>query len=108
VGDTPLPNLFAGLSADFSLSKKEVAGVWTAYAKEVNDLGSEEGRTAFGLLNAVTRFGQTLDTARWVRFDTIGGELANLDRDGWDKFRNRASNMTPKQVEKRIGELASV
>ena len=108
VGDTPLPNLFAGLSADYSLSKKEVAGVWTAYAKEVNDLGSEEGRTAFGLLNAVTRYGQTLDTARWVRFDTIGGELANLDRDGWDKFRTRAGAMTPKQVEKRIGDLASV
>lgn len=108
VGDTPLPNLFAGLAADFSLSKKEVSGVWTAYAKEVSDLGSDEGRTAFGLLNAVTRFGQTLDTGRWVRFDTIGGELANLDRDGWDKFRNRAANMTPKQVEKRIGELASV
>lgn len=107
VGDTPLPNLFAQLSNDYGIVKKDIGGVWTAYAKEVSDLGSEEGRTAFGLLNAVTRFGQTKDAAGWVKFDQIGGELANLDRDGWDKFRTRAANLTPKQVEKKIGELAA-
>jgi hypothetical protein len=107
IGETPLPNLFAQLSADYSLSKKEIAGVWGQFAVEVSKVGPTDGRTAFGVLNAVTRYGQELDTARWVRFDTIGGELANLDRNGWDKFRNRAANLTDKQVEKRIGDLVA-
>lgn len=103
VGDTPLPNLFAQLSLDHSIGKKEINGVWTAFTKEVADVGATEGRTAFGVMGAVTRFGQTLDAANWVKYDKIGGEIANLDRDGWDMFRNRATNLTPKQVEKRLG-----
>ena len=107
VGDTPLPNLFAQLAAEHSMSKLEVAGVQTAFAKEISDLGVTEGRTAFGLMNSVTRFGQTLDTSRWVKFDTIGGDFANMERNDWDKFRGRASNLTTKQVEKRLGELVA-
>lgn len=103
VGDTPLPNMFAQLSIENSLGKKEVAGVWTAYTKEVADLGATEGRTAFGLMGAITRFGQTLPAEGWVKYDKIGGDFANMARDDWDKFRNRATNLTPKQVEKRLG-----
>lgn len=106
VGDTPLPNVFAQLSLDYSLGKKEVCGVQTAFVKEVSDLGAEEGRTAFGVMNSITRFGQTLDDGRWVKFDQIGGALANMSRDDWDKFRNRAANLSTKQVEKRLGDLA--
>jgi len=107
VGDTPLPNLFAQLSIDYSMGKKEVAGVQNAYAQEVKDLGPDEGRTAFGLENAITRFGQTLSNSRWVRFDEIAGNFANMKRDDWDKFRTRAGALSPKQVEKRISELVA-
>ena len=107
VGDTPLPNLFAQLSLDYSMGKKEVAGIQTAFAKEVADLGKDEGHTAFGLENAITRYGQTLNNGRWVRFDEIAGDFANMDRDNWDRFRNRAANLSTKQVEKRLGELVA-
>lgn len=106
VGDATLPNLFAQLSIDFSVTKKEVVGVHQAFLKEVSDLGADEGKTAFGVMNAVTRFGQTLEDGRWVRFDQIAGEIANMKRDDWTRFCNRASNLSEKQVEKRIGELA--
>jgi len=102
-GDTPLTNLLAQTAIDYSLSKSQVLAVRDGWNKEFRLLGHTEARTAYGLLNGITRAGQKLDNEQWVRFDTIGGEFANLDRNGWDKFRSRAGNLTPKQVEKRMG-----
>lgn len=104
VGETPLRNLFAQLAVDNSLAKKELNGIRTAFAVEMQNVGTVEGMTAFSLLNSVTRFGQTLEAANWVKFDKIGGELANMNRDEWDRFRSRAANLTTKVVDKRLGE----
>lgn len=101
VGDVPIPNVFAQLAIEHSISKNEIGGIRNAFVKEVNILGPSDGNTAFGVMNSITRFGQTLDNNQWVRFDTIGGELANMDRDSWNSFRSRAKNLTNKQVEKR-------
>jgi len=107
-GDTSPVNLLAQTAIDYSLSKKQVSAVRDGWNEEVRLLGINDGRTAYGLVNGITRAGQTLgDNDQWVRFDTIGGEFASLDRDGWDKFRNRAGNLTTKQVEKRVGELVT-
>jgi len=107
-GDTPLPNVLAQTAIDNSLSKRQVAAVYDGWNEEIRLLGRTEAKTAYGLANAVTRAGQQLgNNDQWVRFDTIGGAFANLDRDGWDKFRNRADNLSPKQVEKRVGELVA-
>jgi hypothetical protein len=104
--DTPLPNLLAQTAIDYSLSKKQVAEVYNGWNEEIRLLGRNDGKTAYGLVNGITRAGQRLDNNdQWVRFDTIGGEFASLDRDGWDAFRNRADNLSPKQVEKRLPEL---
>ena len=104
IGDTPLPNLFAQLSIDNSgMGKKEINGVWGAFAKEVSIVGPTEGRTLFGLVNAITRYGQELTPALWESYDKIGGSLINLDRNAWDKFRARAANLDPKTIEKRLG-----
>lgn len=103
VGDTPLPNMFAQLSIDYSLNKRETNRVWEQYAVEVNEIGPTEGNTAFGLMGAITRYGQALPPEGWVRMDRIGGEIANLNRDTWDRFRHRATNLTATQIEKRLG-----
>ena len=105
VGDTALPQLLAQTAIDYSLSKREVAGVHDGWMKELGILGSDVGRTAYGLTNAVTRAGQELSNAAWVKHDTIGGDFVNMDRNDWDKFRNRASNLSDKQVDKRLGAL---
>jgi hypothetical protein len=105
-GETPLPNLLAQTAADYSLSKKQVAAVQEGWNVERQLLGPNEAATAYGLLNAITRAGQTLDNDQWVRFDTIGGEFANMNRDDWDRFRSRADNLSTKQIEKRLGQVA--
>jgi hypothetical protein len=103
-GDTPLPNILAQTAIDHSLSKKQVSAVQDGWNEEIRLLGINDAKTAYGLTNAVTRAGQQLgNNDQWVRFDTIGGDFANLNRNGWDKFRNRADGLTVKQVEKRIG-----
>ena len=108
-GDTPLPNLLAQTAIDHSLSKRQVSAVYDGWNEEIRLLGRNDGKTAYGLTNGITRAGQTLNSNdQWVRFDTIGGEFANLDRDGWDKFRSRADGLTTKQVEKRVGEMVAV
>jgi hypothetical protein len=105
-GDTPTPNLLAQTAIDYSLSKKQVSAVYEGWNEEVRILGRNDARTAYGLTNGITRAGQTLANDQWVRFDTIGGDFANLDRDGWDRFRSRADNLSTKQVEKRLGTVA--
>jgi len=108
-GDTHPTNLLAQTAIDFSLSKRQVSAVHDGWNEEIRLLGINDGKTAYGLTNAITRAGQRLDNNdQWVRFDTIGGEFANMDRNEWDKFRTRAGNLTPKQVEKRVGELVAV
>lgn len=107
-GDTPMTNILAQTAIDGKMSKKQVNKVAEGWQKEVGILGIKEGKTAYGLTNAITRAGQELDdNAQWVRFDTIGGEYASMDRDGWDKFRDRADGLTKKQVKSKLGELVA-
>ena len=73
-----------------------------AFWKEVKIVGKDEGFTAFGLMNGLTRFGQTREAASWVAYDMLGGSIANMDRNNWDRFRSRAANLSDKQVEKRF------
>jgi len=104
-GDTPLRNLIAQTTIDYKLSKNQATAVFNGWNKELSLLGVNEGRTAYGLLGGITRAGQTFNNDQWVNFDIMGGTLASTDRNGWDKFRNRAGNLTDKQIENHIGEL---
>lgn len=107
-GDAPVQGLFAQLSLDHGLGKKEIAGVQKAFWEEVAQVGPKDGKTAFGFMGAITRYGQTRDAAGWVKYDMMGGNIANMDRDDWDKFCGRAKNLTAKQIEKRLGDLGPV
>lgn len=108
-GDTPTANMMAQAAIDFTLTKEQVSKVWNGYMQEIDLLGKEEGKTAYGFMNSFTRAGQQLDSrAQWVRFDEIGGTIANFDRNEWDSFRNRATSLTPKQMTKKIGDLALI
>ncbi len=108
-GETPMPNLLAQTAIDHSLSKRQMSAVFDGWNEETRLLGIKDGNTAYGLTNGITRAGQTSENNdQWVRFDTIGGQFANMDRNEWDKFRSRADGLTTPQVEKRIGELVAV
>jgi hypothetical protein len=101
-GETPTINLLAQTAIDYNLSKRQTQAVFDGWLEENNILGLKESRTAFGLTAAITRAGQYFDNETWVRFDGIAGEFANYNRNAWDQFRNRAENLTVKQVEKRM------
>lgn len=102
---TPFQNIFAQTGQDHKLSTKQIQGLLTHFSQESSMLG-KEAFSAFGLMNSVTRFGQTLNDTNWVRFDEIAGEFANQSRDSWDKFKDRAGKLQPKQVEKLLGVAA--
>ena len=103
-GTTPMTNIMAQVAADNSMSKKQVKAVADGWGTEMELLGPTEAKTAYGLVNGITRAGQTLDNDKWVDFDVIGGAFASMEEGEWDKFLNRAGNLSPKQVVKRLGE----
>lgn len=84
--------LFAQVSRQFKMSKRQATALLGAYE-------SERGNTLFNVINAVTRAGQKLSNAEWVRLDAIGGDLANYDHDDWFNLTKRAKNLKLKEVE---------
>jgi len=86
--------LFAQIAKDNRMTRKQTTSLLSAYSEEVVSPNS-----LFGVINSVTRAGQTFDNSEWVRFDQIGGELVNLDRSGWDRLCGRANHLSVKQVE---------
>jgi len=107
-GDTALPSILTQTAIDHSMSKRQVSEVYDGWAEEIRLLGRKDATTAYGLTNAITRAGQRLGSnEQWVKFDTIGGEFANMDRNDWDRFRNRAGNLSDKKVEQKLGSLVA-
>lgn len=106
-GDVPMTNMLAQTAETFKMSKPQIAAVAEGWGEEISLLGPKEGKTAYGLSNAVTRAGQTLSNDKWVEFDTIGGDFASMDRDGWDKFRSRAGKLDAKAVKGKLGQLVA-
>jgi hypothetical protein len=101
VGDVPMQKIIGQIALDASMSKKQVAALFDGFGEERKIIG-DEARTAYGLVNSITRAGQRFDNETWVRFDTLAGGIVSLDRNGWEKFRNRAANITDKALE-RVG-----
>ena len=105
VGDVPIPHVFAQMAIDYHFSKKQVKGIWSEWGTEMSILGANDAQTAYGLQNAVTRFGQKLDGKSTFEFDKIGGEMTRHSESSWTKFLGRARNLTDKEVERRTGSL---
>jgi hypothetical protein len=77
------------------LGKKESTEVLTQWVKhERND------RNLFGVVNAITRAGQTFDNVGWVKFDELGGNLLDMHEDRWIAIKQRADSYTDKEIEK--------
>ena len=102
-GDTNPANLVVQTAIDNKLNKHHVRALFDGWNEERKVLGDKDSRTAYALMNAVTRGGQEFDNDTWVRFDGIAGQMSMLDVNGWDKFRNRAGNLSKDQLEKWIG-----
>jgi hypothetical protein len=90
-----MKNIIATVCKDNRLSKKESTAVlsqWVGY--ERND------RSLFGVVNAVTRAGQTFSNDAWVKFDELGGELLDMNESRWTSLTKRADSFDEKDFEK--------
>jgi hypothetical protein len=90
---------------DFKVTKKQSFGVLKAFAVEQSEV-EELANTAFGVANAFTRFGQTLADDNWVKFDTLGGQVVNMQQAQWNSTVERAKSVDDKQLEKIFGSVS--
>ena len=104
-GIAPMSHVIAQTSRDYKLTKKQATGVMQAFLIE-KEILEEDANSAFGVVNAITRFGQTLSDQDWVKFDQIGGTMANITAARWDAMVQRAKTMDEKELEKVYSSLA--
>lgn len=102
---TSMKPVFAQLAKQFKWGRKEASDVlnaWHVESKLTPDLGS----TLFGVINAITRAGQEQQSpAKWVDFDTYGGELMDYSKDDFSKVVSRAKSLDVEEVEEMFVAL---
>lgn len=101
VEDAKMRQVFATVAMDHKLTKKEVTEVFSQWATH-----ESQDRNLFGVVNAVTRAGQTLDNMSWVRFDQVGGSLMDTSETRWASMLTRAESLHDKDLEKVYGSVA--
>jgi hypothetical protein len=94
-GKASIKGVIAAVSSDYKLSKKEAS----AFLDQYVTLESGE-RNLFGIINGLTRAGQTFDNKTWVRFDEVAGNLLETSADRWATILRRADTFTDKDYEK--------
>lgn len=103
-GNASVAQTLAAFAISFKVSRSNMVGIRKALEVEQGILGDKEAKTAFGLANAVTRHGQTLDTQEWVDFDQIGGQLTMQTETQWNALRTHAASLSDTdEIEKLIG-----
>ena len=102
----PMSKIVGQVCSDNRVTKKHSFGVLKAFAVEKGEV-EELANTAFGVANAFTRFGQTLGDDGWVKFDEIGGKIANMTEAKWSSTVKSAKSMDDKQLEKLFGSIAA-
>lgn len=95
LAEANIANIFAAIAKANNLSN----GIAAEFAKQWHENSGE--KTAFGVIDAVTRAGQKYDNDTWVRCDEIGGLLVNANE--WQRLNSRAKSMTDKEVAKTFG-----
>ena len=101
----PMSRIIGQVTKNFKVSKKQSFGVLKAFLVEQDEVGTL-AKSAFGVVNAFTRFGQTLGDADWVKFDEIGGKLANIKESKWNSTVQSAKSIDEKELEKIFGSAA--
>mgnify|MGYP003140662588 FL=1 len=102
----PMSKIIAQVTSDFKVPKKQAHGVLKAFAVEKSEVDNL-ANSAFGVANAFTRYGQTLNDENWVKFDQIGGKVANISESRWSATVKRAASLNEKELEKVFGYVAA-
>lgn len=96
-----IKGIIATISKNEKLRKVEASEIFNQYhAYESHE------RNLFGVVNAVTRAGQRFNNDRWLKFDEIGGNLINLNQNGWNSLLRQSSYLEQKDFDKVFGVLS--
>ena len=94
-GGTSMKHIIGAVCKDERINKREATTILEQYVSY-----EQHERNLFGVVNAITRAGQELDSATWVRFDEIGGSLVGTTDTRWNNIIKRAESLTDKDFEK--------
>lgn len=59
----------------------------------------KDHRSLFGIINAITRAGQTFGNESWVQLDSLGGKLMMMKEHEWAHVQTYSNTLTGKEVE---------
>lgn len=84
---------------NFKVGKTEAVEIWNQY-----DRFESHEKSLFGVVNAITRAGQTFENpAEWVAFDEFGGALIDTTQDRWESTLRQAQTFREKDLEAIYG-----
>ena len=102
-GNVSVTQMLCATAILFKISRKNMVGIRGAFDTEVGILGNS-ANSAFGIINSLTRYGQTCDTPdEWNHFDRLGGNLTMQSDDDWNRLRALGATITDNDVVKLIG-----
>lgn len=84
----------AAICIKHKLDKKESTEMLVQFSQHEKD-----HRSLFGIVNAITRAGQTMDNESWVKLDELGGDLVDYTEDRWESVGRFASSMSIKDID---------
>lgn len=92
----PIINIFACIAQAHGLDAATVNAIGEEWMQKSNE------KSAFGVIDAITRAGQRFDGDTWSKCDEIGGSILNgIGR--WDVLNARSNTLTEKEVQKAFG-----
>jgi hypothetical protein len=93
--DVALTGVFANIVERFRLTPAQGSDIISQFAQfEKTD------RTAFGVVNALTRSGQLYDAETTLLYDSYGGQLVGAD---WDGIVKKANSYSKEDIAKLLG-----
>lgn len=96
--DVNIKPVLAQVSIDNKFTPAQSRAVLASYWDEVKANEVSKG-TLFGVINAITRAGQTFDNPNWVKFDEIGGVMLATTPTEWGNLTARAARLKVELVD---------
>lgn len=93
VPDVKMARIFVAVGERFNLDKKQTLQSLHQWAKYEKD-----NKNLFGVINGITRAGQTFGNKEWVKLDEAGGDMAKWNKDRWNSLIARAKSFTEDEV----------
>jgi len=93
VENVSMKNVIGAVAREYRLDKRSASQVAIEYATH-----EKHDQNLFGIVNAITRAGQTFNADEWVRFDNLGGQLLDMTENKWSNIVKRAESLDEKEL----------